>query len=702
MNFLSKISTHKKAIFFVFLCFFICSSLLFVSRANSQPLTPAEEADFNTIMAGGTTSGGMTPEDQAIANQVDADVKALTDQSNAAIGEVNAVADSLDKACLFSTKDKWCCYKPVSKNSAGKTEMTPCITDQEVDSVGSIDYGAGDFIYAVSTGISRLVLWGAFLIAGYCSYILDWVLLKLLSAPITSDARFAVPWSDVRNLANMIIVLGFVVVGIATALRIRAYAAGQLLWKLILIALVVNFSGLFCGLIIDAANLTTSGILSSQNGNMGEIVLFKMMPAFKGTNVGGPKASAAITAKAGALTWYTAKWFPWKFAGNCIIFSVVYLGTAFTFLYLAAVLIARYIILIILFILSPLAFAFWVFPASQKYWSEWWGAFLKWAFIGIFGSFVLWLSLSFINAIDTSTLSSTVITCVEVLVILYVGFKMTSKNGGVAFAAAGAVMGLAVGGAKLAMGGVGKVAGYAANRTGASRVGNWAKTKALRAAEAMRWIPPGSAKLSERKAVDEAKKGGISTLNGQETAKALNKPMVYTQTGVRRRAALAERAIEQGTFDPTNDRHVAGLKDAQARGFALTSEHINKDPRLAKFDNAKMTELTNPIKKGGKGLKQADAEVEATKQVVEGMTPKEFRGKVGSGALGDINVLKHANKDQIDEVIAHGSKKKRTTLKDFGNGGSKEALWNAHGTSLGAGPRTNEWTAMKNAINLIP
>jgi hypothetical protein len=65
---------------------------------------------------------------------------------------------------------------------------------------------------------------------------------------------------------------------------------------------------------------------------------------------------------------------------------------------LAAIFIERYAILAILFILSPLAFVFYVF--SKNLFSKWWSYFIKWCFIGLIGAFFLNLSLQVFEAIE--------------------------------------------------------------------------------------------------------------------------------------------------------------------------------------------------------------------------------------------------------------------------------------------------------------
>lgn len=205
------------------------------------------------------------------------------------------------------------------------------------------------FFQSIVIALGQLIVNGAYKIAALFMVLISYILGVILSKPITTDANFTSAWSSVRDLGNMLIVLGFVVVGIATALRIKEYEAKKLLWPLILVALLINFSGLFCGLIIDASNTITGGLGGGSLGLMPFTVLVEVRDSSR------EYLNPASTNN------------PGQFMGSCFLFAVVYLGVAFTFLYLSVILLARYAMLIMLFILSPLAFAFGFIPHLKNY-----------------------------------------------------------------------------------------------------------------------------------------------------------------------------------------------------------------------------------------------------------------------------------------------------------------------------------------------
>ncbi|MCX6722017.1 MAG: hypothetical protein NTY04_02410, partial [Candidatus Staskawiczbacteria bacterium] len=330
----------------------------------------------------------------------------------------------------------------------------------------------------IVVGLSRLVLWGCYEIAAYSAYLLSYVVFSVMSKVITTDPAFTPAWATVRDLANMMIVLGFIIVGVGTSLRLREYEAKKLLGRLVLIALIINFSGLLCGLVIDASNIITTG-LSGGNANMGENVLNNV----RMTGVDLLSQEVATNRQ------YT-------FMANAALFGFVYLGFAFTFLYLGILIIARYAILIMLYILSPLAFICWVFPfqAAKEIRSKWWHNLIKWCFVGIFGSFVLYLVQPLVAAINTTdkSLISLFTSVTIVLIFLYAGFKMTAKDNGLASMAGSAITGLAQGAAGLAVGAVGAGSKLLADKTGMGKLGARMKDTATRAGEGLGLIKPGT------------------------------------------------------------------------------------------------------------------------------------------------------------------------------------------------------------------
>jgi len=389
------------------------------------------------------------------------------------------------------------------------------------NSLGNVTIGLTTFL---TKGIAYLIVLVTFKLAAFANLILSYILAEIVSKAITTDPDFTDAWIQLRNLGNMLIVLGFIVVGVATALRIREYEAKKLMFPLVAVALLINFSGLLCGMIIDAANLLTSGLVNSGSvAGMPQNILSKIYEQ---------AVKRIIDSDTNVVT----------FLSQCASFAFIFAGIAITFLYMAAIFLARYAVLIMLYILSPLAFAFWVFPASKKLWSEWWSNFVKWAFVGIYGTFGLWMATVMlhkdISGINGGTTGSEIdflellIKTIIILMFLFVAFNMSMKVSGAAVTALG---GLALGTLGLAAKGLGTGLKVAGNLSGASRLAAGMRNGMGRALENVGLRQKGTTAGEEARELAE-KESALNNLGSERLAQMVNRP-TYTYGSIRNRAA---------------------------------------------------------------------------------------------------------------------------------------------------------------------
>lgn len=209
---------------------------------------------------------------------------------------------------------------------------------------------------------------------------------EFLGLPITSPDFKEVyqMWQMVRDFTNMGFVLALVIIGIGTALRYGEYQLQRALPRLILIALLINFTPVIVGFFIDAANITIRFLVSGAAGdNLAQVA----RRAFDGNaklwlSIGNGDNAVDTLAAATAQ----------------IIFNIVASLVYFLFVLLY---IFRYVTLIILFILSPLAFFSFILPATRGFWTMWWRQFVAWLTVGIFGAFFILLSAQMVGIMWT-------------------------------------------------------------------------------------------------------------------------------------------------------------------------------------------------------------------------------------------------------------------------------------------------------------
>jgi len=282
-------------------------------------------------------------------------------------------------------------------------------------------------VYYVAYFVDKVISWFIELGAGFAAAILT------LNSSIYNSPTVQTGFSVTLAFANLGFVLALIVIAIATILRSQTYGFKQLLWKVIVMAILINF-GLVVTLPIAALSDSVSGYFINQmGGNPAAMVtqitnafapqILTGLPASTGAKVAGTGlgvASAAgcatlalTTTPVGGLVCLIAVGVIAPYFTNIgttltggefndatlaimigMVLSMVFLAIlAFTFLALAVLLIIRYVYLTILLIILPLAWLAWVFPNTKSHFSKWWSLFLRWTFFPAISLFFIYLAL---------------------------------------------------------------------------------------------------------------------------------------------------------------------------------------------------------------------------------------------------------------------------------------------------------------------
>lgn len=262
-------------------------------------------------------------------------------------------------------------------------------------------------IPAIAVGLA-LLIWAVFtsLLAALAGALLSWITSGgLTSLSYTNPAGNPVIEAGLgitQGLVNMILVLVLVYIAIVTILRLEKYQTKKLLSSFILVALLVNFAPLICGVIVDATNILMNFFLRNLGG--GQIIINTMKGIGDSVTTGFNYKTFLVNF--GASTVKGAGFNASSASGQLeIIMGLAILGAANLVLFLvlglfAFLFVARYIAIWILVILSPVAFAFRILPDTKKYWDMWWGQFIQWTTIGITAGFFLFLADKFASLTD--------------------------------------------------------------------------------------------------------------------------------------------------------------------------------------------------------------------------------------------------------------------------------------------------------------
>lgn len=194
-------------------------------------------------------------------------------------------------------------------------------------------------------------------------------------------------WVLVRDVVNMFFVLILLVIAFGTVLGLEQYEWKKLLVKLVFAAVLVNFSRLICGVIIDAAQVFmmtfVNGFAATAGGNV-----------INGLNL-NKIYNLSVNADPKNITSDT----------DMLVTGVgaVFFGSISMFVLGAylIVMLARVVSLWVLIVLSPIAFISSVLPATQKYASEWWKEFNNNVLAGPLLAFFFWLSFAVVGGGDS-------------------------------------------------------------------------------------------------------------------------------------------------------------------------------------------------------------------------------------------------------------------------------------------------------------
>lgn len=227
--------------------------------------------------------------------------------------------------------------------------------------------------------LSSKVLWMAAVLFNFAVY---WSMqFKTL---LENTRVVGIGWTIFRDIANICFIFILLAIAIGTILRVESYHVKKLLATVIIVAVFINFS-LFLGkVVIDASNIMALQFYS------------KIAPAGQGQYSGGiSDAFIDALGMEGIFNEYSKKDLRSQRVietdegteqrmRNIIIIgfggSALMLVTAFVLFVGSFLFLLRTIVLIILLLLSPLAFLAAVLPKTRTYWDQWLSTLLKESF----------------------------------------------------------------------------------------------------------------------------------------------------------------------------------------------------------------------------------------------------------------------------------------------------------------------------------
>lgn len=449
-------------------------------------------------------------------------------------------------------------------------------------------------------------------------------------------------WGVLRDIGNILLIFGFIFMGIATILDLHNYSARKSLPRLIIFAVLLNFSLFTAEAVIDASNVFAStlyqqGFTAAQEncdsvevaGTQGDVegtcaiesgVSGSVLTAARMTTVFQEQDQGFLE----GLTSYMDEPLPYilKFIGLALITTtaaIVLLAGAF-------MLIGRGVQLALLMVTSPIGFAGMAIPPLQKFAQDWWHRLISQALFAPVFLLLLLVALKVVEGLATLSNASgglanafstnnaldigPVFFYILIMAFLIMALMSAKKFGvwGAEFsvnAASALTFGALTRGTNLVAGGAayGLRQGIQRSPLAGTGVGKVAVNRLLRPLEManidMRRLPGVSAALgaggisSGAKPADHATLGDMGHIVSEAVDRKQSKTLERQYNKELKSGRLARNA-HKGRVDDEDKKVIAGMTTKDLEGFHGLSEiaqYLSPDQYQKLQDSDKLTDL---------------------------------------------------------------------------------------------------------------
>jgi len=311
----------------------------------------------------------------------------------------------------------------VLADQGGQESMTKAASDaMNKPDFGCFDSFSSNSIPAcLAAGGYYLFLVPTYWIAGWASIVLNFVLLRFvvgMGNVVRQLDGVVVAWGVLRDLADVFLVFITIYIGIATILGIAGYGYKKLLWRVLLAALLVNFSSTFTRGIIDISNIfaletykmiiydSSIGANSLKNGTVDCLTDTGAAPndndpclrnglasvfwsKLKITSIFNLTEMTKLAKKSDIY---------WNMLMTCLLGGIMFIVMTFVFGGAAFLLLGRVVLLTFLLIVSPVALVAWITGMSSQG-TKWWHALLNQSMFAPLILLMWWISLRIATSI---------------------------------------------------------------------------------------------------------------------------------------------------------------------------------------------------------------------------------------------------------------------------------------------------------------
>lgn len=279
----------------------------------------------------------------------------MTDAVNSGIGSGTEKSEEIDNnkraAAEKVCTDKGLTYSP----DADGADADGCVGASTTCTGGSL----GWILCPLTNMMSSMIASLTDLIDGLLTY--EPLLITTNGATPTQGQVLQSIWSVVVRIANILLVIAFMVVifSQATSIGLSAYGIKKMLPRIIAAAILINLSFFICAIAVDITNIagaSIQGIIQSAIG---------LLPNSDATVIAAESWNIQFVLLTGTLVAASA-------VTGAIFYIFPFLLTAALTLLTAFILLAaRQIVITLLIIVAPLAFAAFVLPNTESLFKKW-------------------------------------------------------------------------------------------------------------------------------------------------------------------------------------------------------------------------------------------------------------------------------------------------------------------------------------------
>lgn len=400
MNMLQKLSSgSSKAFLFAILIPILALS---VPQEAKATVTIGNCTIVTTTIAGSTRVTGTTGTNCTYAdfsNYISSACLTNPSSSTCSAQELDAV-QQINLACTYGTSSA--CPSDITPDQKDALEKaTPpgacpvtnwnfstCIWEPLMSWLGS---------WFLTLGGSLLKLSGALF-----DVLIQYVIIGFSTTLNTLNIMPAITvgWTVFRDFANILIIGIFAFIAISIILGLKEFGQKKLIARVLIIAVLINFSMLFAKIIIDASNFTAQAIYQQMAGGptAANPAPFDISQAFL-----SPMHISSVWNDSKVLTDNVAK--STKSGVQAFMFGLVgglvLLAAALVLFYGCFLIAARAVLLIFLMLTASIAFATFLVPNFQKSsygWDKWWSSLINASLFAPLLMILLSISLGVITA----------------------------------------------------------------------------------------------------------------------------------------------------------------------------------------------------------------------------------------------------------------------------------------------------------------